>query len=620
MFRENQKYQVSLFGIVYQLPVGVKKMLDQSWAPAFRKLIFDKIDEKRYAVLYSDLASRPNFPVNVWVGLEILKGQFDYTDEELMRQFHFDLLTAYALGQEGLGELTLCIRTVYYNRERLLEYEAKTGRNLLAEEFNSITDDALKQLGVDTGTQRMDSSFVGSFIKKMSRLEIAVKVLQNFHKELPEEDQKRWQPLLADYLEEEAQHLSFRLKRSEVEAHLIKVGEWLFKLHEAYAQDEKITGLRSYAHVGRVLQEQFQVTKEKEQTAIEVKPAKEISPASRQNPADDEATSGLNSYPPTGQVLSEQFQVVNEEEKTSIEVKPAKEISASSLQNPADDTATFRRKGGEEHQGYVFNVAETCSPANPVQLLTDIALYPNTTYDEAIAAERVPHLKERTNVGEMITDANFTGEASEKVCAKEGVVLIPTEMKGRKLSEDELSLKDFQLAEARVIACPTGLSPAREIHNEEKGRCVIRFSRELCGGCPMVAKCPVVERQKFYSFSFSDRQAVVAQRRQELDQENYREKCRLRPAVEGTVSQFKQRTHNGKLRVRGYRRARNVVILMAIAINFRRIWDYLVAKDSHQAPFPIVAALLFAFVAAIFAARRLRRSLTGQTPISQPVC
>jgi len=74
MFRENKKYQVSLFGMVYQLPLGVKRMLDESWAPAFRGLVFDKIYERRYAVLYSDNVSRPNFPVNVWVGLEILKG------------------------------------------------------------------------------------------------------------------------------------------------------------------------------------------------------------------------------------------------------------------------------------------------------------------------------------------------------------------------------------------------------------------------------------------------------------------------------------------------------------------------------------------------------------------
>ena len=103
MFRENKRYQqVSLFGTLYQLSTGVKKILDKSWAPAFRKLIFEKIDEKRYAGLYSEVASRPNFPVNVWVGLEVVKGLFDYTDEELLEQFHFNLLIAYALGRMGL--------------------------------------------------------------------------------------------------------------------------------------------------------------------------------------------------------------------------------------------------------------------------------------------------------------------------------------------------------------------------------------------------------------------------------------------------------------------------------------------------------------------------------------
>lgn len=568
MFRENKKYQVSLFGIVHQLPLGVKKMLDESWAPAFRKLIFDKINEKRYADLYSDVASRPNFPVNVWVGLEILKGQFDYTDEELMHQWHFNLLTAYALGQEGLGELTLCIRTVYYNRERLLEYEAKTGRNLLEEEFKSITDDALKELGVDTKTQRMDSSFVGSFIKKMSRLEIAVKVVQNFYKDLPELEQQRWKGPLKDYLEEEAQHLSFRLKRSEVEAHLKKVGEWLFKLHEAYADDESINGLKSYQHMGRVLGEQFQVTAEKGETTIEV--------------------------------------------------KPAKEISSSSLQNPADDTATFRRKGEEDHQGYVFNVAETCSTANPVQLLTDIALYPNVVSDEAIAMERVPEIKERTSVDEMITDAGFTGEASEKICDTEGVALIPTEVKGRKLAEDELSLKDFQFAEGGVSTCPTGQHPTREIRNEAKERWVIRFSREQCYGCPMADKCPVTERQRFYSLSFNDRQAVVAQRRKKLNQKDYRDKCRLRPAVEGTVSQFKHKTHNEKLKVRGDGRVRNVIITMAIGINFRRIWAYLKEKKRPLPSSLIFTAVLFITLAAILAKKWLRSSLMAQRLSPEP--
>jgi hypothetical protein len=69
-------------------------MMNKSWAPAFRRLVFEKIDERRYAELYSTVESRPNFPVNIWVGLEIIKWMFDYTDQELLEQFHFNLLTA----------------------------------------------------------------------------------------------------------------------------------------------------------------------------------------------------------------------------------------------------------------------------------------------------------------------------------------------------------------------------------------------------------------------------------------------------------------------------------------------------------------------------------------------
>ena len=91
----------------------------------------------------------------------------------------------------------------------------------------------------------MDSSFVGSFIKQMSRLELLVKVLQNFYRELPKVEQASLKPRLGEYIEEEAEHISFRRRRSEIEEHLKKVGELLFELHEAYAHDEEMGSLKA---------------------------------------------------------------------------------------------------------------------------------------------------------------------------------------------------------------------------------------------------------------------------------------------------------------------------------------------------------------------------------------
>ena len=525
MFQENQKHrQVTLYGMVHQFSVGVIKRLDKSWAPVFRKLIFEKIDERRYAKLYSTVKSRPNFPVNIWVGLEIIKGMFDYTDEELLDQFHFNLLTARALGQDNLGDITLSERTLYYNRERLLEYEARTGRNLLEEEFKAITDESLAKLKINAKMQRMDSSFVGSFIKQMSRLELIAKVLQNFYRDLPEAEQTRWKSRLANYIEDEAEHIAYQLKRVEVEEHLQKLGSLLFELHQAYANDTRISSGKSYQHMSRVLMEQYNIAVSSEQTTIEVKPAKEISPAS--------------------------------------------------LQNPADDTATFRRKDGESYKGDLLNVAETCAPENPVQLLTDISVYPNMAADDVILAERIPEIKERTGLEEMVVDGNYSGEHSETACSKEGVNLIPTEVKGRKLSPDAISLTEFHFNENGITTCPEGHAPQEQIHKLEKGHHIARYAKELCAGCSRRKNCLVRYGKKFYSLIYNNRQVILSRRRQQLGEEAYRQKCRLRPAVEGTISQFKRLMYHGKLRVRGLERVRNSIILMAIGINFGRLWAY----------------------------------------------
>jgi len=124
----------------------------------------------------------------------------------------------------------------------------------------------------------------------------------------------------------------------------------------------------------------------------------------------------------------------------------------------------------------------------------------------------------------------------------------------------------------------------------------------------MVGRCPVMERRKFYSLLLTDRQALLAKRRQKLSEEEYRKRCHLRAAVEGTVSQFKQGMHNGKLRVRGYKRVRNAIILMAIGINFGRMWaSYIVEKGIGPATSLLFVTLLLAILVASLGGRRSGR-------------
>jgi hypothetical protein len=533
--------------MVHQFKPGMMKRLDKSWAPIFRKLIFEKIDERRYAVLYSTIESRPNFPVNIWVGLEILKALHDYTDEELIDQFHFNLLCARALGQDNLGDITLSERTIYYNRQRLLEYESQSGRNLLEEEFKAIADATITKLKLNTKMQRMDSTMIGSYIKQMSRLELIARVLQNFYRDLPETEQLEWKERLVAYIEEEADHIAYQLKRAEVEEHLQKLGDLLFELHGHYENQSEISKLKSYQHLGRVLLEQYDIS-----------------------------------------VNLEKIQIV---------AKPAKQISSGSLQNPADDTATFRNKNGENYHGDILNISETCHPENPVQLLTDVSVHTNNTPDETILTKRITDLKERTGLDQLITDGGYSGEKAESACQQESVTLIPTEVKGRKLGEDKIALAQFQIEANQMITCPAGQAPLAQLYKSEKDHYIVHFATATCSACSQREHCLVRSGKRFFSLIYNDRQLLLSRRRQQLGEESYRTLCNLRPAIEGTVSQFKRKTRHGKLRIRLISRIRNSTILMAIGINFGRLLAYYRKNQSRLATLVASFILLLMYLA-----------------------
>lgn len=91
MFRRNDQHlQWPLRSDLDALPPKLKARLEASWAGSFYREIFVRLDEKPFAVLYSDEASRPNSPINVLVGLETLKSGFGWSDEEMDENFCLD--------------------------------------------------------------------------------------------------------------------------------------------------------------------------------------------------------------------------------------------------------------------------------------------------------------------------------------------------------------------------------------------------------------------------------------------------------------------------------------------------------------------------------------------------
>jgi hypothetical protein len=530
MFRSNKRYQQpALISSVNELPEKQRRRLEASWAGTFRAQFFSRVKEEAFAVLFSDIPSRPNVPVNVLVSLDTLKAGYGWSDEELYDHFLYDLQVRYAVGYERLAEGDFELRTLYNFRRRLSQYNLEHGVNLLQTAFADITDQQITALAVRTGQQRMDSTQIASNIVIMSRLQLTVEAIQRLQRLLSETDRARYAELLAPYVGETAGHYVYRVKGfSAPEAQLQPVGQALYQLLQAMA--------KSYG----------------------------------QEPA----------YQVAARLFGEQYRVAAE----TAQAKANQEISASSLQSLDDLEATYREKNRVGYKGYVANVTETCDAENPLQLITAVQIDPNTAEDGALLAAVLPELKRRTDLDTLFTDGAYGGPQSDPVLRDQQVTLIQTAIVGRKPDTHKLHLADFVITQDEqgvplTITCPQGqtvpVTPGRK-----PGRFAAEFASATCETCPLhtAGRCPPQPDNRRRSFRLTFNQAEV-----EKSQRHRRSHASLqagrnpRAAVESTVRSVKHPFPAGKLPVRGLFRITCLIVASAAMTNVRRIQRYVLS-------------------------------------------
>ncbi len=534
MFRKNQRHQQPiLIRSVNELPEEQREHLYTSWAGVFYREFFCRLDEEPFAVLYSDLPSRPNVPVNVLVGLEYLKAGFGWSDEEMYEAFLYNLQVRYALGYDEFGKGYFDLRTLYYFRERLSRYMQEKGVNLLDHVFEQITDQQIAAFQIKTGIQRMDSTMVGSNIRQIGRLQLLVEVLQRVQRMLKKRDQGHYAEEFTPYLQEHAGQYVYHLKREEFPGHIQCIGEFmqrlLGELKEGYGEDP----------VYQVLE----------------------------------------------RVFNEHFRMEGETAKA----KANRELSATSLQSPDDLEATYRQKGGKGYQGYVANVTETCDPRNSLQLITKVQVAPNHTADSHLLAEALPNLKQRSDLDKLYTDGGHGGQDADAALQEQQVTHIQTAIRGKSPNHKKLSLSDFVIklnkeGKPVQITCPQQQHGPVHPGNQKKGF-VAFFNSVICSNCPLwqTGQCPTYpgKRDARHHLNFQLARVHSSQRRRKsLDRK--KEAHNLRTAIEATILCVKHPFPAGKLPVRGSFRMACLLIGSAAMTNVRRIQHHLIVKNQPE--------------------------------------
>jgi hypothetical protein len=518
MYKRNPpEKQLNIVDPYLHFPKYIREALHNSWAEPFFSSVFSQIDEDRFAVLYSKNYSRPNAPVNLIIGLLILKELNGWTDEDTIAALYFDYRVQYALGISDFDRERICINTLGNFRSRLYEYAEAQGRDLLGEEISRLTDALIDISGMDTRLARQDSLMISANCKQMGRLELIYTVNRNVVKLLSDKAPASIPENCRHYLvEKDKANQIYRLKKEDVPSRTEQLLKESLELYRAVPpeleQDE------AFKILVRLIEEQI---------------------------GDDGTTPKGNG-----------------------------ELAADSLQNPTEPDATYRKKGHKSGIGYVMNVVEARDPEKEMSMIVYAERQPNIVSDSELGLNALDG--DLKGVETLVSDgAYYSQEMVEKAEEKEIVVSFSA-LNGRRAPEGKLGADQFEIdaKTGLIISCPGGAMPVSSERDAEKGLFKAKFDKARCASCPLVDSCIFKEQKKFNAVTITEKKLIADRYRSLLGTAEHQALGDFRAGVEGVPSVLRRVYGIDDLPVRGLNRSRIWDHFKTIAYNFKSFYSY----------------------------------------------
>jgi len=543
MFKPNDDHrQEKLFSDFQRFHSVVAKRLKNSWAMVFYEQVFCFIREELFAPLYSLEWGRPNFPINILIGLEIIKHLFDYTDQELLDQYYFNYQVQYALGIRNIGEVYLGERTLYNFRERVVRYskEYPDKEDLPFQQFETLTQNFLAVAGLKTDELRIDSTSISPNIKKAGRLSLAHDVLAQAARAIPSTYRSdNLNKVLEDSFKNK---LLYQTRNSQLDSRLQTVLNLMSEIYVLSQTHKTIADLEEVKILLRFLNEQ----------------------------ANYNESSG-------------QFKA-----------KTSKEVGSDSLQSAYDKDATYRDKAGKKASGYTATFTETCNNQNDVQIIVDYTVEPNNKSDVEIFENRMDTIKDTTDANDIYADGGYYGEDVINKAKSDGIKinLHYTDMTGKDVPEGQLPAHHFIFnKEMKMVQCPGEQIPTSSKYNSNTKATTSHFPKEVCNSCPHRSNCPLKEQKKDMVVKISKKSILASQIRETVNDPHInRENTSKRAAIEGTNSAIKGCQGAKRLRVRGKIKCTLQIGFKVIGHNFKQIFRAL--TNQIKKPKPTAKGLL----------------------------
>ncbi len=556
MFRPTDP-QKSLLESSMLLPDEKRERLKKTLYWIFGERCLPLIDEKLFRDFYHPGLGAPNRSVRLVVGVLILKELEGLTDQQALDRLEFDLQWHAALGLQP-EEAHLCQKTLHNFRAKLLE----SGRS--KELFESAVDAVIKELEIDCGKQRLDSTHVVSDIARLHRLGLFCETIRVFLSELRKASPVKFEAVPAGlrgrYVKDDGSATAYGdVPSKKARRRLPVCARDVYRLVDRFDADDEILALHGYGLLLRLFEEQCEVLEEKDAPG----------------PAEGDADADLPYVP----------------------VVPVKagEVSSSSLQSPHDPDATY---SGHKGKGYELQVCETCGNGDKPEIITEVEVTPSCGSDADAAVPTAESLDRRgLKPEELIADTTYGSADNEVACGEMGVELIspvggkePPERPEGALDAGDFS---FDLLFDRNARCPAGHEAEEERRRSAKGRkrrktgpveVEAHFNPACCEDCPHREACPVkTMKNGRRRLKTTLQRASIDRRRREQRTAEFKKRYDQRAGVEATNSELKRGHGLDSLRVRGGDRVELSARLKTIACNLKRMANYLLQR-MNQAP------------------------------------
>jgi hypothetical protein len=460
--------------------------------------------------------------VNQLLSALIIRHQRNWSFSELESQLAFNIEVRLAIGLPDFSTSPFSMRTLFNFKNRLHDYQTKTGIDLLKHLFEDLTAAQLKELKIKTGIQRGDTVMLNSNIAFYSRLSLLVEVLNRLHSMLCDEDKQLYAVWFSPYLKG-GEKYAYEVKSQENHSHLEQLAAVYYGLRRSLKQ--------KYGEhpIFRMFERAY----------------------------------------------DDHFKEVQFEDSWDIQVRPKQELGCHTLQSPDDEDATFKKKRNETYHGYSAFGVESCDPENEINLITHLNVHPNQKDDAAILAEDLEEMVTKTpDLKECHVDAGFGSTAVDLEAKEHEVNIVQTAIKGT-VAKAPMEVQGNAETGFTVICSNPEHPPVKAIALKKGYKAC--FDLAKCENCPFNNDCSAkknqVPKKGIAVFRFQQH-FVFRQKRHKAIMKIPKARRTLRSGVENLMGLMHRcEKHTGKLKITGLYNCRSYVFLMGIAINFERIYS-----------------------------------------------